>query len=159
MNVIKGPHHYFEIAGMLYSLALNNVSTLNGNGIDRLSHIAMFNNISHVYKTLQGYDSYDAYLYDILLLKAIYWLKDSSDSNYLDHSASYSLDSNSYELSSRTLSSSSDVTTQTMTTTTTTATTAGAGATFATDNEEIIDTFFDNVFYLISASNPPASAA
>jgi len=81
----------FSIARMLYRLALENVSSSHrGNpnnthqgihGVDRLVYSAVFNNLSHVCKSLDGYQSEDAYRYDTFLLKSIYWYIDSSSSN------------------------------------------------------------------------------
>lgn len=145
---IKGYQYFFEVAGMLYKLALSNISTVNPSGIDQLCHVAMFNNISHVYKTLQGCDSREAYLYDILLLKAIYWWKDSN-SNLNESSSTNMMDMSPpvYGSSSLRNDTTATVTESMMTTSATSAT------------EEIIDSFLDNIFYLISASDAPASAA
>jgi hypothetical protein len=144
----KGYQYFFEVAGMLYKLALSNISTLNPNGINQLCHVAMFNNISHVYKTLEGCDSREAYLYDILLLKAIYWWKDTNSN--LNESSSMNI----MNMSPPTYGSSS---LRNGTTTTVTESMMMTSATSAT--EEIIDSFLDNIFYLISASDAPASAA
>ncbi|OEU20305.1 hypothetical protein FRACYDRAFT_236380 [Fragilariopsis cylindrus CCMP1102] len=145
---IQGYQYFFEVAGMLYKSALSNISTLNPSGIDQLCHVAMFNNISHVYKTLQGCDSREAYNYDILLLKAIYWWKDSNSN--LNGSSSTNMMNMSppiYGSSSLRNDSTATVTESMMTTSVTSAT------------EESIDSFLDNIFYLISASDTPASAA
>jgi hypothetical protein len=146
---MKGYQHFFRVAGMLYELALCNISTLNSSGINQLCHVAMFNNISHVYKTLQGCDSREAYVYDILLLKAIYWWKDSNSNLNESSSTNMMMNMSSpiYDSSSLRNDTTATVTESMMATSVTSAT------------EEIIDSFVDNIFYLISASDTPASAA
>ena len=145
---IQRYQYFFEVAGMLYKSALSNTSTLNPSGIDQLCHVAMLNNISHVYKTLQGCDSREAYYYDILLLKAIYWWKDSnSNQNGSSSTNMMNMSPPIYGSSSLRNNSTATVTESMMTTSATSAT------------EEIIDSFLDNTFYLISASDTPASAA
>ncbi|OEU09756.1 hypothetical protein FRACYDRAFT_264063 [Fragilariopsis cylindrus CCMP1102] len=69
----------FCVAHKLYRLAHENVVSTFVNGVDQLCYVAIFNNISHVCKTIQGYDSQEANQFDLLLLKAIYWWKDTSD--------------------------------------------------------------------------------
>lgn len=75
----------FMIAKMLYQLALEHVSISGTGGIlgvDRLCYPAVFNNLSHLCKTFEGYNSYEAYQYDTLLLKSVYWLIDSASPNH-----------------------------------------------------------------------------
>merc|ERR1711865_232525 len=39
--------------------------------VDKFCYPAIFNNLSHVCKSLEGYHSYEAYRYDTLLLKSV----------------------------------------------------------------------------------------
>ena len=84
----------FLAAHQLYRLALSNGnkvgrSTPNETGnpavcssssIDyQLCLVAVLNNLSHISKTLVGTDSYEAHQFDRMLLKAIFWWRDSRD--------------------------------------------------------------------------------
>ena len=147
----------FCVAHKLYRLAHENVVSTFVNGVDQLCYVAIFNNISHVCKTIQGYDSQEANQFDLLLLKAIYWWKDTSD------------------LCSSTTSSATTTTTTTnhndvniMTSSSNNSTSNSNSSTFnrrtnnyADNDIDIIDSFLENVFYLIGApcDVAPATAA
>jgi hypothetical protein len=157
-SAYKGP---FEVARMLYKLALEVFSGATSKsesgglfvGVDRLCYPAVFNNLSHVFKTLEGYNSYDAFQYDQLLLKSVYWLIDSapSSANSTPHHAAAPLVSQGIEAfatlngtespGSQNNSSSSDC--------------------YDDDNADVIDAFLENAFYLIGTprSIAPAPAA
>lgn len=66
---------YFTVARGMYQCALESLFSFV-RGVDKIYYVAIFNNISHVCKTLEGYDSHDAFWYDQQLLKSIYWWKD-----------------------------------------------------------------------------------
>jgi hypothetical protein len=173
----------FYVAHKLYRLALENVITFVS-GVDQLCYVAMFNNISHVCKTIQGYDSQEGYQFDLLLLKAIFWWKDTSG-----------VCSSSSTTTSSSSSSSSDSSSTTATAATATATAAIIATrshyddvnimrsnpnsnsssnnssssnlnnsrtnNYADNDIDIIDSFLENVFYLIGAhcDASPAQAA
>jgi len=58
-------------------LTLENVLSVV-NLVNQLCYVAMFNNMSHVLKALQGYNSPEVYHFDILLLKGINWWKETN---------------------------------------------------------------------------------
>lgn len=91
----RGP---FEIAKALYLLALEtlwntgNSSGFNGGQIrsaDKLCVPAIFNNLSHVSKILDGYDSEESSVYDSVLLKSVLWWIDGNFSVYAASSSSF----------------------------------------------------------------------
>merc|ERR1712238_378914 len=77
----------FHIAKNLYRLALDNILSFV-NGVDQLCYVAMFNNMSHVLKTLQGYNSQEVYHFDMLLFKAINWWKETHSSSFMGNESS-----------------------------------------------------------------------
>ena len=143
-----------QIAKALYRLALQHFSHKGINGVDKLCYPAIFNNMSHLCKTLEGYSSSEAYYYDKLLLKAVYWLIDlsssssNSDSNsnsttntHTNSSASTSLMMQQQQQQQRSVDSN--------------------GYNVDDSDADIIDGFLENVFYLVGVpeSNAPATAA
>jgi len=148
-----------QIAKKLYQLALQNFSYKGIYGVDKLCYPAIFNNMSHLCKTLEGYSSSEAYYYDKLLLKAVYWLIDLSSS-----SSSSNSDSNSNSNSTTNTHTNSSASTSLMMQHQQqqqqhNINTNGYNA--DDSDTEIIDGFLENVFYLIGVqeSIAPARAA
>ena len=131
----------FHTARNYYRLALSENCNIDGsfndNSVpiyvfDKFTYPAIFNNMSHVCKSLDGYgynsSNGEAYGYDTLLLKSIYWLRvvvadDSSNSNSVSISTSIPSSSSSNEASnSSSLNSNSNSSDSASTTGTTTAT-------------------------------------
>lgn len=90
----KGP---FETAKALYLLALETLwSTGNSTGfqggrirsVDKLCVPAIFNNLSHASKLLNGYASQESSIYDKVLLKSVFWWIDGNSSVYDTSSSS-----------------------------------------------------------------------
>lgn len=171
----------FEVAKSLYRLAISNVHSIV-HGVDALCYVALFNNISHTCKTLYGYESEEAGDYDILLLKAIFWWRDTNPTaspstpsprlpstihnNAEDGSATPDARSRhphpanpeveerrSLPRSTQSSSRRNPIATNTNTNTNT--------ASYADTDGEIIDAFLENVFYLLGAQESlvPAAAA
>ena len=131
----------FHTARNYYRLALSENCNIDGsfndNSVpiyvfDKFTYPAIFNNMSHVCKSLDGYgynsSNGEAYGYDTLLLKSIYWLRvvvadDSSNSvsisTSIPSSSSSNNESNSSSLNSNSNSSDSASTTGTTTATAT----------------------------------------
>jgi len=140
------------VAKLLYKLALEN-SVSFANGVDKMCYVALYNNLSHVCKTLEGYDSVEAQWCDDMLLKAIFWWRDTThqsssssnnNSNHHHHSAPSQSRGSSEETSSNNNhnnngSSSSDM--------------------YLDGDAEIMDAFFDNVYYRVGVSEDIAPAA
>ena len=87
----------FETANALYLLALETLwNTGNSTGfpggrirsVDKLCVPAIFNNLSHTSKLLNGYDSQEASVYDKVLLKSVFWWIDGNSSVYDTSSSS-----------------------------------------------------------------------
>lgn len=83
----------FETAKALYALALetlwNTGNTLGGGrirSVDKLCVPAIFNNLSHASKVLEGYDSKEASIYDSVLVKSVFWWIDGNSSAYASSS-------------------------------------------------------------------------
>ena len=175
----------FEVAKSLYRLAISNVHSIV-HGVDALCYVALFNNISHTCKTLYGYESEEAGDYDILLLKAIFWWRDTNPTaspstpsprlpstihnNAEDGSATPDARSRhphpanpeveerrSLPRSTQSSSRRNPIATNTNTDTDTNTNTAS----YADTDGEIIDAFLENVFYLLGAQESlvPAAAA
>ena len=145
-------HRAFLIARMMYRLGLESVVSFV-HGVDKLCYVAMFNNISHVCKTLEGYNSHEAYCFDKMLLKSVFWLKDSSSSETTTTTtttatAAATITTTTVSSSGRRISvnNSNDVTTNNR---------------YDDDDLEIIDAFLGNIFYLIGVPQEivPAAAA
>ncbi len=90
-NCNKGP---FETAKALYVLALEtlwNTGNAVGGGrirsVDKLCVPAIFNNLSHTSKVLEGYDSREASIYDSVLVKSVFWWIDGNSSVYASSSS------------------------------------------------------------------------
>jgi len=158
----------FHVAKNLYRLALENVISFV-NGVDQLCYVAMFNNMSHVYKTLQGFNSQEASRFDLLLLKAIFWWKDTNSFKLLSSSSTSSATSTQSNNISLPLSY-QDQEDTTTTTTTTMPSSSGSSSNhnnasnnscYEDDDLEIIDSFLENVFYLVGVPYAivPAPAA
>lgn len=115
------------VAKLLYKLALEN-SVSFANGVDKMCYVALYNNLSHVCKTLEGYDSMEAQWCDDMLLKAIFWWRDSTQQYNQQQLPPTSRNSNDMYLD---------------------------------DDVEIIDAFFENVYYRIGVPEDivPAAAA
>lgn len=94
--------------------------------------VVILNNTSHVLKTLEGPHSAEGHMFDQLLLKAIFWWRDSQEQRHRQGSSLQQDDPRGH-------SSNYDV--------------------YEEDEEEIIDSFLDNVFYLIGLPNQIAPAA
>jgi len=152
----------FEVAKMLYKLALEVFSGAPSTfvGVDRLCYPAVFNNLSHVCKVLDGYDSQNVYNYDKYLLKSIYWLIDSRQPIAPNQqgmempslSISGSATSPSSPLSS---SRSAQVNYYTANSTDR----HSGNNSYDDADAEILDAFVENVFYLIGTSQSIAPAA
>ncbi len=118
------------VAKLLYKLALEN-SVSFANGVDKMCYVALYNNLSHVCKTIEGYESMEAQWCDDMLLKAIFWWRDSTQQ--------YNNNSNNLQMQNRNNNSSSDI--------------------YLDDDVEIMDAFFDNVYYRMGVPEEIAPAA
>jgi len=87
-NCDQGP---FETARALYLLALEtlwNTGAMAGfqggriRSVDKLCLPAIFNNLSHASKLLDGYASKESSAYDSVLLKSVFWWIDGNSSAY-----------------------------------------------------------------------------
>jgi len=92
----KGP---FDTAKALYLLALEtlwntgNSAGFNGGrirSVDKLCVPAIFNNLSHASKVLDGHGSRESAIYDSVLLKSVFWWIDGNSSVYAASSSSLS---------------------------------------------------------------------
>jgi len=117
------------VAKLLYKLALEN-SVSFANGVDKMCYVALYNNLSHVCKTLDGYESMEAQWCDDMLLKAIFWWRDSTQQHQ---------NQNQWSPQSRNNSASADM--------------------YLDEDVEIVDAFFDNVYYRIGVPEEIAPAA
>lgn len=151
----------FRIAKVLYELALKALADAHSMGMsglplrrfERLCCPSIFNNLSHVCKTLQGENSHEALYYDTSLLKAVYWVIDSSCPNN---------EMISNESSPAPLASTSDfIATSNGVVDAGNSSNGSNTIHYSGDEAEIIDAFLENVFYLIGASDSmvPAAAA
>lgn len=135
----------FLVAFKLYRLALNNASTQqhaspaspdasangNNNSIDyRLSVLALLNNLSHVSKTLLGPFSREGLEFDKMLLKAVFWWRDSHEQQQRQRQQQ--------QLREHDVDNDEP---------------------YDDDDGEIVDMFLDNVFYLIGMPEQVAPAA
>ena len=120
------------VAKLLYKLALEN-SVSFANGVDKMCYVALYNNLSHVCKTLEGYESMEAQWCDDMLLKAIFWWRDSTQQYNTNNNI------NNLQMQSRSNNTSSDV--------------------YLDDDLEIMDVFFDNVYYRMGVPEEIAPAA
>lgn len=153
-------HKSFSVARLLYRLGLENVVTTL-KGVERICYLAIFNNLSHVCKTLEGYESQEAYLYDRLLVRSIYWYKDTETADGVattqtssEINGTYSPgQSSSTNLQANAIRSNYSYEQGIMVN-------ESLGPYNETDSD-IIDAFMGNVFYLIAApeQTAPASAA
>mmetsp|Transcript_13812 Transcript_13812/g.34706 ORF Transcript_13812/g.34706 Transcript_13812/m.34706 type:complete len:334 (+) Transcript_13812:143-1144(+) len=91
---------HFETAKALYLLALetlwNTGSSAGFNGgrirsVDKLCVPAIFNNLSHCSKVLDGYGSRESSVYDSVLLKSVFWWIDGNSSVYTSPSVNTDL--------------------------------------------------------------------
>lgn len=122
------------VSKLLYKLALEN-SVSFANGVDKMCYVALYNNLSHVCKTLEGYESMEAQWCDDMLLKAIFWWRDSTQQHHNSNN------NNSYSPQSRNNNNNS------------------SGDMYLDDDVEIMDAFFDNVYYRIGVPEDIAPAA
>lgn len=123
------------VSKLLYKLALEN-SVSFANGVDKMCYVALYNNLSHVCKTLEGYESMEAQWCDDMLLKAIFWWRDSTQQH---HNGSNNNSNNSNHNSNHNHNSSTGM--------------------YLDDDVEIMDAFFDNVYYRIGVPEDIAPAA
>jgi len=146
------------VSKLLYKLALEN-SVSFANGVDKMCYVALYNNLSHVLKTLEGYESVEARWCDDMLVKAIFWWRDSTNQT------SRNTNSNSNHQSSQ-----QPPATEGAATTATSSSSSNnnnnnyhqsSNDQYLDDDCEIIDGFLDNVFYRIGVSEDmvPAAAA
>lgn len=144
--------HYFSIARKLYKLAMETLFS-SVRGVDRIYYVAIFNNMSHVCKTLEGYNSQEALWNDQQLLKSIYWWKD------FEKKASSMLSPS--PVMSRYSGGSTSTTSYTTVTPSTSANDDTILNRYSEEDAEIVDLFLENVFYLISAKEDclPATVA
>ena len=131
--IVKFCQETLTVAKLLYKLALEN-SVSFSNGVSKMCYVALYNNLSHVVKTLDGDESAGAEWCDDMLLKAIFWWREQ-DSTYRQH-----------QLPIRNNSSSSHHL---------------ATDRYLDEDVEVIDAFLDNVFYRVGVSEyiVPAAAA
>jgi len=146
------------VAKLLYKLALEN-SVSFANGVDKMCYVALYNNLSHVLKTLEGYDSMEAQWCDDMLLKAIFWWRDSTHPQQQQQQQQLpALPSRSSQrgeqpgqrgASSQSSSSFQQQQQQ------------HPSDLYLDDDVEIIDAFFENVFYRVGVPEDivPAAAA
>eukprot|EP00536_Pseudo-nitzschia_multiseries_P005271 jgi/Psemu1/12100/gm1.12100_g len=189
-----GYQRSFEIAKVLYELALENFSSScrqqpspqrethqylsdarsssrGIHGVNSLCYAAVFNKLSHVCKTLEGYDSFNAYKWDTLLIKSVYWLIDSnhaanshlhpqqhSETTQWNHSVTHATDTathNNYDLnySTSTLSNRNSNSNS--------SSSSYQHCCYDESDAEVIDAFLENVFYLLGvpAAMVPAAVA
>ncbi|VEU34297.1 unnamed protein product [Pseudo-nitzschia multistriata] len=121
------PWDLFQASKTLYKLSLEYIQH-NIRCVDKICIPAVFNNLSHLCKSLEGPASQEARCYDELLLKSVYWLIDSLPSttiNSNNNNSSGIYRDNFYD----------------------------------GDNDEIIDAFLENSFYLICESPTAVLAA
>lgn len=142
-------------AKILYKLALeNSVSFANG-VVDKMCYVALYNNLSHVTKTLEGYESSESHWCDDMLLKAIFWWRDTTHppSRYHrsndTHNTAHIATNNTVVVPMEDLQSMAVSNHQ------------AATDLYLDDDAEIINDFFDTVFYRIGAleDSVPAAAA
>ena len=133
-------------AKLLYRFALQKSSHKGITGVGKLCHPAIFNNVSHICKTLEGYSSSEAYYYDKLLLKAVFLLIDLSSS-----SSSSNSNSNSTTVVDLSASASASVPSMSL----------QQHHEEDESDADIIDAFLENVFYLVAVPEciAPAPAA
>lgn len=117
----------FITARVLYRLGLENASSFI-HGVDKICYLAMFNNMSHVCKTMDGFNSIEAFAMDKHLLKAIYWWKDT-ECRRIQETATWARTSP-----------------------------ATSNTSYVEEDAEIIDAFLDNTFYLVGVQQNVAPA-
>mmetsp|Transcript_27626 Transcript_27626/g.60825 ORF Transcript_27626/g.60825 Transcript_27626/m.60825 type:complete len:507 (+) Transcript_27626:97-1617(+) len=146
------PWELFHTAKKLYKIGLEYIKQ-NIQGVDKICIPAVFNNLSHLCKTLEGEASQEAYYYDTVLLKAIYWWIDSSSTSPSSSHSSSSFNTirnnySSYISNHDIINNYRDDDNYRSTF-------------YDDDNAEIIDAFLENCFYLVSISptDVPAAAA
>ena len=150
------------VAKLLYKLALEN-SVSFANGVDKMCYVALYNNLSHLCKTLEGYDSMEAQWCDDMLLKAIFWWRDSHQQQQPSNPSNNSSSDTSYNnnpsnnhhhhqrATNNTMVSASNAIHHHPT----------CPDRYLDDDVDIIDAFFDNVYYRVGVSEDivPAAAA
>lgn len=151
----------FEVAKKLYKLGLEVFSGAPTTfvGVDRLCYPAVFNNLSHVCKVLDGYDSQDSYNYDMFLIKSIYWMIDSRQpispnqqglevshlyTNSIATAPSFARSSRNTQINYSTTANTINYTEKNP---------------YDDADDEILEAFLENVFYLIGTSQSTAPAA
>ncbi len=150
----------FETARNLYELALNALSDAHSQletsifllGVDKICFPSIFNNLSHVYKTLNGPNCYEAQHYDRLLLRTVFWLlyTTKEDQATLQDPSQLS----PYTLMRNALTAASLPNDQVENT-------SSSPSVYEEEDAEIMNVFLENAFYLIGApeSIVPAAAA
>ena len=130
----KQSERAFLVANKLYRLALDNARMhdhLTPNIINyRLCIVAILNSLSHVAKTLKGPFSLEGHMFDQMILKAIFWWRDLQEQERQE---------SQQQRQQRLHEIDNDV--------------------YEEDDTDIIDSFLDNVFYLIGVPEEIASAA
>ena len=191
-HTIETCERAFNIAKSLYKLTIENVSS-EIIGVDTMCYVALFNNISHVCKTLTGLSgsglsgglynnhncnfSQESYHYDVLLLKAIYWWKynikqtsqtqtDTTDNNEQQATASTATSSTTVMMTMDVdididMIDSQPQEQERINNNMGTQIIRTSNSYYADNDIHIIDSFLENVFYLIGAQSTvvPASAA
>ena len=163
MQLLALDHHHdyqrpFQLAKRLYKLALgiidgsqssNNTAAIEG--VHKICIPAIFNNLSHICKTLEGYNSYEAYRYDTFLLKAVYWWIESCSSNTNTNPNTNTASTDTSTTGTRTAASIINIS-------------SNDDSNYYDDggnDADIFDAFLENVFYLIGVPQTfvPAPAA
>jgi hypothetical protein len=136
------------VAKLLYKLALEN-SVSFANGVDKMCYVALYNNLSHLCKTLEGYDSMEAQWCDDMLLKAIFWWRDSHQQQQPSNPSNNN--NHQQRATSNTMVSASNAIHHHPT----------CPDRYLDDDVDIIDAFFDNVYYRVGVPEDivPAAAA
>ncbi len=137
------------VAKLLYKLALEN-SVSFANGVDKMCYVALYNNLSHVCKTLEGYESLEAQWCDDMLLKAIFWWRDSTHAHQNHHHNSNSSSNNNNNNNNQLFASGGRVTNNNNN---------NSNDMYLDEDIEIVDAFFDNVYYRIGVPKEIAPAA
>ena len=135
------------VSKLLYKLALEN-SVSFANGVDKMCYVALYNNLSHVCKTLEGYESMEAQWCDDMLLKAIFWWRDSNGQHH-NHNQNQNHNHNQSSPQGRNSNNNSNINN------------SSSADMYLDDDVVIIDSFFDNVYYRIGVPEgiAPATAA
>ena len=116
--------------------------------IDKIFYAAILNNASHVCKTIEGNDSLDAYWYDRHLVRAIYWLKVNHPKSFMGTTAPTTEAASARAGSSRVRLTIPADRLRSIIGNLINGEVINDG--YDDEDDDIIDSFFENVFYLIS---------